>query len=748
MDDNSVSSIIKKNVFTYFNGIFFVISILLVIVGSYRNLTFLPVIIANTVIGIIQQLRAKSILDKLTLLSQSKYHVLRDGKELEVSMDDLRKNDLIYLCSGQQIPGDGEITEGQVSVNESLLTGEADEIEKNAGSKLMSGSFVVSGECTARLYAVGEDSYIEKLTAKAKQMKEHPSEMIHAIDWIVKVAGIAIIPIGILLMYQGMVINHLTFQASVESMVGAIIGMIPEGLYLLVTIALVISAAKLARNQVLLHDMRSTETLARVDVLCVDKTGTITSNDMNVEEVLAPVGRTTEEVSKARRLLADYVATSKDNNITAKAMQAYFTGGHVVPTLAITGFSSKLKYSEIQTSNGTYRLGAPEFILQDDILDDNKAIIEEQSGNGRRVLTFAKRVEDTFEPLLFIALSNGIREGVQETFAYFASQEVRVMVISGDNPRTVSEIAASVGIPNADLYVDASTLKSDREIYEAVERYTVFGRVKPEQKKAIVRALKKRGQKVAMTGDGVNDILAMKEADCSIAMGAGSDAAMQAAQVVLLDSDFSHMKQIISEGRRDINNITRSATLFLYKNIFSMLLAIFAIVNAFAYPLQPTQVSLVSTFNIGVPAFLLALEANIQKQHGKFIEVTLMRAMPAALTSFLSIATMVVFGKMFHISDGDVGIASTYLLSMVGFMILIRLCSPMNIYRKVILFGCLGGFIFCAYFFSSLFAIDHISVPCLLLAVVFVFVQESLMRNFSKFFDWIEQKSHLRKDIV
>lgn len=740
MDNNKKSKsdiqlIIEKNVFTYFNAIFLGIALLLIIAGSYKSLTFLPVVIANTLIGIIQQIRAKRILDRLTLISQSTYQVSRDGRELKLPMDELQRGDLLTLAAGQQIPADADVTDGKIMVNEALLTGESDEIEKLPGTSLLSGSFVVSGTCHAHLTKVGKESYISKLTAKAKEIKEKQSEMIHDIDLIVKIAGIAIIPIGVILMIQGMVTNGQSFQAAVVSMVGAVIGMIPEGLYLLVTMAMALSAARLARKKVLLHDMKSTETLARVDVLCVDKTGTITTSDMKVTEVIAPQGMPEDEFQNAKRALAAYLAASSDNNATAKALRACFPRCAALKAVSVTPFSSRLKYSEINTAKNAYRLGAPEFVLGEEIFEQFRQQTEAYTCKGERVLAFAERCGEDFQPLLFVSLENSLRPGVKETFRYLSEQEVKVLVISGDDPLTVSSIARAVEIPGAENYVDAASLTSYTDIGEAVKRYTVFGRVKPEQKKQIVEALKEQGSRVAMTGDGVNDILAMKEADCSIAMGAGSDAAMQAAQVVLLDSDFSHMREIISEGRRDINNLTRSATLFLYKNIFSLLLAIFSILNAFTYPLQPTQISLVSMFNIGIPAFLLALEANEKKQHGRFIKVTLLHSLPASLTSFAVIASLVVFGKVFSISEADVGVASTFLLSAVGFMILIRLCRPANVYRRVILGFCIAGFLLCAKFAAGLFSIDHVSYQCLMLAAVFAVAQESLMRNLSVLFE-------------
>ena len=749
--------IIRDNIFTYFNLIFAVLAGLLIATGNFRNLTFLPVVIANMLIGIVQQLRSKKVLDELTVLSAAKCAVLRDGKVIEVPVDTLVLGDVIFLDEGKQIPADAEVLEGTVSVNESLLTGESDEIEKKPGAELMSGSFTVSGRCYARLTKVGADSYAAGLTAEAKSIETGQSEMVRGIDTIVKVAGILIIPIGVLLMLQGVFANGLSIARSVEAMVGAVIGMIPEGLYLLVTVALALSAARLATKKVLLHDMKSTETLARVDVLCVDKTGTITDNAMNVTAVFAsteisPDPANVPAASDEPALppvpgdveseLARYVGTVTDGNITMVALKDYFTKIAFDDDVKVTPFSSKTKYSQIETKDGIYRLGAPEFVLSEQSLAANASRIAVRTGKGERVLAFAKagKADEPFAALAFVALENGIRAGVEDTFAYLQEQEVVIKVISGDNPRTVSEIAKQVGIAGAERYVDAQTLSTEEDYLKAVHEYTVFGRVKPEQKKALVTAIQTAGKKVAMTGDGVNDILAMKTADCSIAMGAGSDAAMQAAQVVLLDSDFSRMKDIIGEGRRDINNITRSATLFLYKNIFSMLLALFSIVTFFVYPLKPTQVSLISGLNIGIPAFFLALEANLAKQQGSFIKTTLMSAIPAAVTSFAGVAAMVLFADLFHISAQDVSTASTYLLSVVGFMVLIRICAPLNTYRVTIIVLSIIAFIVVSQLLGDLFGITNLSAVTIVLTTVFAIAEESVMRNLGKLLHFLDER--------
>lgn len=743
----TTKEIIKENVFTYFNGIFLLLAVLLIIAGSFNSLTFLPVIILNTVIGIIQQLQSKKVLDKLTLLSISEYEAVRDGKKKNVRADLLVKDDLIFLSAGQQIPADAVVISGSLSVNESLLTGESDEIVKTEGMNLMSGSFIVSGKAVCRLTKVGDESYVSQLTAKAKEIKEKQSEMIRSIEAIVKTAGILIIPIGICLFVQSFVVQGNGFTDSIVSMVGCVIGMIPEGLYLLVTIALAMSAARLAYKKVLLHDMKSIETLARVDVLCVDKTGTITDNAMNVTDFIFAGENKNNHVDidgnyEASNFDADqksiinhfqsYIVTVPDQNQTAEALKQYFSESKVekLDVTEVNPFDSKKKYSEVKTADHTYHFGAPEFLLSDEEKTAFEEEIDALLSEGKRVLAF---VEDD-KALFLIALTNHIRESAYDTFTFFKKQNVGIKVISGDNPVTVSNVALTAGIDGAEKYIDLSTLKTKDELNQAVLKYNVFGRVRPEQKKDIIKALKKQGRKVAMTGDGVNDILAMKEADCSIAMGSGCEAAANAAQVVLLDSDFSHMKDIVAEGRRDINNITRSATLFLYKNFFSLFLAIFSIITIISYPLKPSQVTMISFFNIGVPAFFLAFEDNFKKQQGSFTKNVIRSSMPAAITSFLSIAALVVFGQVFKIPQAEIGVASTFLLAIVGFMILFQISQPMNRYRWTIFFGCIAGMVFGALVLPGLFAIHGVSMRCFMLFTIFAISEYSIMEWLTKLF--------------
>lgn len=747
--NTSVRSIIIRNTFTYFNAIFALLAVAVIVAGSYKSLTFLPVIIANTVIGIVQQLRAKKVLDELALLDVSEYTAIRDGADARVASDALVLGDLVRLESGQQVPADAVVVSGEAGVNESLLTGEADEVQKAPGDELMSGSFIVAGTVVARLVRVGADSYASQLTAQAKQVKERPSQMVADIERIILVAGILVIPVGGLLYWRGQNMGLLVSE-SIMSGVSAVIGMIPEGLYLLVTVALVLSAMRLARNKVLLHDMRSIEELARVDVLCVDKTGTITGDSMEVRETFgaADAAGTTAQAgaNDAEQLLARYVRTVPDSNATMLALRDHLPDAAPFENADVQPFTSKLKYSQVVVSGRTLRLGAPEFILSERAMAKNRAALDERAGQGMRVLAFVEVEGDETIPLLFAALSNGIRENAPETFEEFARQGVEVKVISGDNPLTVSKVALEARIQGAERYVDASTLATPQEINQAVGEYTVFGRVKPEQKQQIVEALQAQGKKVAMTGDGVNDILAMKKAECSIAMGTGSDAARQAAQVVLLDSDFSHMRQIVSEGRRDINNITRSATLFLYKNIFSLSMALFAIFGAFAYPLTPNQVSLVSLFNIGLPAFLLTFEPNEEKQQDSFIATVLVRAIPAALTTFIAIADMMLFAELFDISTADVSTASTYLLSVVGFLILITLIQPPNRYRIGVLVLCVVGLVACRYVLWQLFDITTLSPRAFVLCIVFALAEVGVLLMLSTAIRWVYRKIRARKD--
>ena len=713
----TTKEIVKSNVFTYFNLIFLVIALLLIGVGAFRDLTFLPIIIANTLIGIVQEIRSKKVLDDLSILNSPKTRVIRDGSKKEIPADELVLDDIVELSAGGQIPADAVVLNGQLNVNESLLTGESDEIVKKSGDELLSGSFVVSGSCLARLTKVGEESYISKLTHRATQTKEgEQSEMIRSLNRLVQAVGIVIIPIGVVLFVQQFVYAGTPLRDSVTSMVAAILGMIPEGLYLLASVAMAVSAMRLAKQQVLIHDMKCIETLARVDVLCVDKTGTITVPDMEVDtfvltedlmktvpdgddgtRVYVDAGDREEQEQKYRQVrekIAEFAVNMNADNATMEAVKAYFKTGNTVNIKKadiVFAFSSKTKYSGIISEGKSYVIGAPEFVLREDYAE-YKDRIEAYSEKGYRVLVYGRyegildgqQLTEKVLPIAFIMLTNAIREGAKETFSYFTERGVEI-------------------------------------------------------KLKFVEALKAQGRTVAMTGDGVNDVLALKDADCSIAMASGSEAASQVAQLVLLDNDFSRMPSVVMEGRRVVNNIQRSASLYLVKNIFSMLLAVFSMISMINYPLEPSQISLISMFTIGIPSFVLALEPNKDRIQGHFMTNVLLKALPAGLTDFFAVSSLVLFCQVFGVNEEDISTSCTILVAIVGFMILYQIAKPMTAGHRVLMVGMVAGWLFCMIFVSHLFAIRDISGQCMMLTAVFTVAAESILRYLSKFVEWMRE---------
>lgn len=745
----SVSEIVRSNVCTYFNLVFAVIAVLLAIVGAWSDMLFLPIIVANTCIGIIQEVHSKKVLDKLSILNAPHAVVIRDGKRQEIPADQLVLDDIVEFSAGSQIPADAKVVSGELQVNESLITGESDEIEKREGDSLLSGSFVVSGKACARLEKVGKDSYISKLTLQAtKSKKGEQSEMIRSLNYLIMVMGIIIIPIGIALFVQSFIYNEGTFHDSITGMVAAIIGMIPEGLYLLTSVALAVSSVRLAQKKVLIHDMKCIETLARVNVLCVDKTGTITEPGMHVYDFSVLDGADQLEISQ---LLADFVAAQEKDNATMEALKAHFSNGSGMRAREVYSFSSETKYSGAVMNDGkSYVIGAPEFVLRGQFAQYQEQIAI-YSSKGYRVLVFAqyegtldrKPLTEPVLPLCFVMLANPIRKGAKETFTYFAENDVDIKVISGDNPLTVSVIAAEAGIVGAERFVDASTLKEKEDYYRAVEEYTVFGRVTPSQKRMLVQALKEHKKTVAMTGDGVNDVLALKDADCSVAMASGSEAASNVAQLVLLDSDFSRMPSVVAEGRRVVNNIERTAALYIVKNIFSMLLAIFSVILMLDYPLEPSQVSLISMFTIGIPSFVLALEPNKELIRGHFLTNVLVRALPAGLTDFIVVSGLVIFCREFQVDLDCLSTSCTILVAIVGFMILHRIARPMNTGHIVMLVGVIAGWILCMLFGRSFFGITEISKQCEMLMVIFAIITEPVLRYLSLIVKWISARCRM-----
>lgn len=734
--EKTVGSIIKSNLFTYYNLVFAVLTVLLIAAESFRSLTFLPVVVANLLIGIVQEIRAKRTLDALTMLNAPRARVVREGKQEEIPAQELVLDDIVLFRSGDQICADAVVLEGSAAVNEALLTGESDELRKEPGDTLMSGSFVVSGECYARLDRVGADSYISRLTLEAKAMdRKQRSEMLRVLDKLVGVLGILIVPMGVLLFVQQFVLAGAPFRESIVSMVAAVIGMIPEGLYLLASVALVVSVMRLASQKVLVHDMKCIEALARVDVLCVDKTGTITENEMQVSGVIPLAGFDPSQGRGLKSCIGSLVAAMPEGNVTMQALKRYFKTPADGAARSVVPFSSAYKYCAAVYEEESDVLGAPEFVLREDY-EEIRGLVESYSADGYRVLVFGKydgtpdgqALTGKVTPMGLILLENPIRRDAPETFRYFADQGVTVKVISGDNPLTVSQIALEAGIAGAERCVDASTLDTEEALREAATQYTVFGRVTPEQKRQLVHALQDAGHTVGMTGDGVNDVLALKDADCSVAMASGCDAAAQVSQLVLLESDFSAMPSVVAEGRRVVNNIQRSASLFLVKNIFSFLMAVFSACFALSYPLEPSQMSLISMFAIGIPGFFLALQPNSDAIQGRFLPNVLRKALPAGLTDFVVVGALVIFGHVFGVDEGDISTACTMLLAIVGFMILYHISKPMNPLRWCILEGSIVGLLVCSIWLGDIFGIQHMSVRCVMLFCVFAIVTEPVLR--------------------
>ena len=745
----TIGQIVAGNVFTYFNLIFAVFAVLLALVRSYNNMTFLPVIVSNMLIGIIQEIRAKKVLDKLTVVNAPKTSVIRDGQLHTIDSETLVKGDLCVFSAGNQLSADAILVDGFVRVNESLVTGESDEVVKNAGDILLSGSFIVSGECKAVLTNVGLDAYAAKLAIEAKAgRKKQKTDMMESLDKLVKTIGVLIIPIGIGLFLQSRFAVGSTIKGSIDSMVASLVGMIPEGLYLLASVALVVSVMRLGKKSVLVHEMNCVETLARVNVLCVDKTGTITKPDMSVThvEILdynADSGETVDSHG-VDRIIKNVVGAIGSDNATMEAIHKYYGVNEEKECDQVFPFSSQNKYSGARYGKDVYLLGAPEYLLLESY-PDYKKIIDKYSGNGERIVVFGKANEEitgeavtrAITPMAFIILENEIRETAKDTFEYFKQQGVAIKVISGDNPVTASRVAIKAGIENATHYVDATTLKTDDDITQAVEKYTVFGRVIPEQKKKIIEAFKAAGNVVAMTGDGVNDVLALKCADCSVAMASGSEAASNAAQIVLLDSDFSKMPDVVGEGRRVVNNIKRSASLFLAKNIFSMMLTIFTLISVNLYPLYPTQLSFLGIFTIGIPAFFLALQPNKSLIKGDFLLNVVLKPLPSGLTDFIVVTLITIYGNFTGLAHEQTATAATLVLLTVGMAALIRVCMPFDMIRVMVCIAMAGGIVFSMIFLRPLFAMVVLKGLTRNLTIIMMILSIPLYRYVCRMTAWL-----------
>ena len=749
----TVGQIVRSNVFTYFNMLFFFLAACVLAVGSWQNVMFMGVVLANIAIGIVQELRSKRTLDKLTLLTAPQGAVIRDGRRRKIPTSEMVRDDIVEFSAGDQIFADAVVVAGECSANEALITGEADEIKKKPGDELLSGSFVVSGQCRARLTRVGADSFANRLTLEAKAAKPpQQSEMMRSLTRLVQVIGIAIIPLGILMAVKEIVWLGRSVSDGVVATVASLIGMIPEGLYLLTSMALAAGVVRLAQKRTLVHDMGCIETLARVDVLCVDKTGTVTENKMTVEDVV-PLCPERFEESDIRLIMADYVAAMRADNDTMAALRRYFTGEVKQPAVKAVPFTSAKKFGGVSFhEDETYLLGAPDVLLGERGGKYAKQI-DAYSAKGCRVLLLGlydgdvedERPEAGLMPIALILLSNKIREEAPETFKYFAAQGVAIKVISGDNALAVSEVAKRAGIRGAENYVDARTLETDEDIAEAVERYTVFGRVTPDQKRRFVRALKAAGHTVAMTGDGVNDVLALKEADCSVAMASGSDAACQVSHIVLLESNFAAMPSVVAEGRRVINNIERSASLYFVKNMFSIAMAIISLIFTLPYPLSPAQLGLVNCMTIGVPAFILAMEPNRSLVQGKFLKNVVRRALPAALTDILLVGGVMLFYLAADLPDTAMSTICAGVMGVVGLMMVHQTAKPYNKLRLamicVLALGFAGSFLFLKALFN-LVTLDFLSV---LVLAVFALLAWPVMNVMYKLMDKLSALAQRRK---
>lgn len=732
--------IVRENTLTFFNFLNLVLLILVLMVGSYKNAFFVGIIIINTLIGIAQEIRAKKTIDKLAILTAKKSIVIREGKKWTVPTEDLVLDDLVCLKTGDQVPADAKVLEGSVEVNESLLTGESDNLPKNVGDELFSGSFVTSGEACCQIIHVGKDNYAAQITSEAKEFKRHNSELKNSLNAILKVISIIIVPLGALLFYKQYYVVGNTFKDSIVSMVAGVLGMIPEGLVLLTSVALTLGALVLANKKTLVQELYCIETLARVDTLCLDKTGTITEGTMCVERV-EPWSEASEnkdadeiptededepDLHEIENMMANLMYVLKDQNATIDALRKRFPAKSSMTLEHIVSFSSDRKYSgAVFEDNGTYLMGAAQFLFpegREDILD----VCQNYAEEGLRVLVLAHSTQmaegtelpENLEPAALLLLTDVIREEAPDTLQFFDSQEVDLKVISGDDPVTVSAIAKRAGLKNAENYVDATTLETEEQLEEAVAKYSVFGRVTPQQKKEMVQALQKQGHTVAMTGDGVNDVLALKEADCSIAMAQGSDAAKNIANVVLLDSNFASMPHIVNQGRRVVNNIRTAASMFLIKTMFSVMLSLLTIFFGNAYPFEPIQMSLISACAVGIPTFLLAQENNYDKIDHTFLRHVFLNAFPAALTITSCVfAVMLVCQNVYHSND----MLSTACVLVTGWNYMAALktvYAPLNTYRKVIIYGMQFIFFSAAVIFQKLLGLGSLDFGMIILVFI------------------------------
>ena len=759
--------IILENTLTFFNFLNLVLLVMVLFVRSYKNSMFMGIILINTVIGIVQEIRAKKTIDKLAILTESKTVVLRDGKKWSISTEKLVLDDLIFLKTGDQVPADAKVLEGTVEVNESLLTGESDNLSKNPGDELFSGSFVTSGETCCQVIHVGKDNYASQITSEAKEFKRHNSELRNSLNAILKVISIIIVPLGAMLFYKQYYVVGDTLKDSVVNMVAAVLGMIPEGLVLLTSVALTLGSMVLATKKTLVQELYCIETLARVDTLCLDKTGTITEGTMKVEDVqLYEKGQVTEqeaaEASEAYKqklqeidhIMGNLMSVLHDQNATADALRDRFPAKSDLKLVHAIPFSSDRKYSgAVFEGRGTYLMGAAQFLFP----EGNEELLAHcgtYAKDGFRILVLAHSEQETestdrplgLEPIGLFLITDVIRAEAPDTLAFFDSQGVDLKVISGDDPVTVSAIAKKAGLKNADHYIDATTITTPEEMQRAVAECSVFGRVTPQQKKQMVQALQAQKHTVAMTGDGVNDVLALKEADCSIAMAAGSDAAKNIANVVLLDSNFGAMPHIVNQGRRVVNNIRSAASMFLIKTIFSVLLALITIFFGDAYPFEPIQMSLISACAVGIPTFLLTQENNYNKIDHTFLRHVFMNAFPAAVTITGCVFTIMLVCQNVYHSNVMLNTACVLVTGWNYMSALRTVYSPLNTYRKIIIYGMQFAFFISAVVLQNLLTLGSLEFGMIILVFVLMTFSPILIETITEWIRRIYEKSLDKED--
>ena len=724
----SVKRIFYDNIVTLFNLINVVLFIALLLVGSYKNILFMGVVLTNIAIGVFQEIRSKRSVDKLSILSERKITVLRDGKECEISREDIVLDDVIVLSRGSQVPADCILVRGECKANESLLTGESDLIQKKVNDEMLSGSFVSSGKCFAKVTKVGADCYAAKINNEAKYIKKVNSKILKSFNFIIKLCTFVMFPIGVFFFINQFGIENGNIQQTVISTVAALIGMIPKGMILLTSSVLAVSIIRLSKSKVLVQEMYCIETLARVDVLCLDKTGTLTADSMNVTDVIS-FGSSEDEIKIA---LSSVVNASEEINATLDAIESYTKNVNPIKATSFSQFSSETKWSGGSFENGkTYIFGAAEFVFKNKEKYKNVFDKIDEISQTVRILTLSvsngkisnSELPDDLQPMALILIKDKLRDNVNETIDYFKKQGVTLKVISGDSVKTVQNIAKEVGIEGAENAVDMSTVTSDEQLKEAAESCNVFGRVTPAQKKSLVLTLQEKGHSVAMTGDGVNDVLALKEADCSVAMASGSDAARNVSQLVLANNDFASMPSVVAEGRRTINNIEQSSALYLVKTIYSVILSILFIFFNSQYPFEPIQLTLIGAFTVAIPSFVLALQPNDNRIKGNFTAKIFAHAIPSAVCVILNIILIISMGSFFGVSNPDeLSTLCVYLTALSCFLLVVRLSLPINLLRGVMLAVSISGVVLGSLFFSSLFSVVPLSAQGLIMLAVLAVV--------------------------